>query len=231
MVSSPLVYLGSFCTTCLVGHGRLKLVNLILAVTKILEHTLQLALILRTLFHPRNSFVHPWWPTDEDLDVFLFRTWNGILQQLLRHMSLPVRPALRRRVDSVECAKSLWVLILQLPKLFLEENVFFGQVTKDQGHLGLVGWILEDPACKLEHRCDASATCDQSNVVVLVCRPRILGNWTFEVEALAGRHAVHVFGHRAIWIAFDQQVKVTTLICPDQSACTGLDERLAYLHR
>jgi hypothetical protein len=214
----------------LLGGKHLKLVNLILAVAELFEHTLQLALILRTLLHPGDRLVHSRWSTHKHLDILLLRSWNGLFEQFLRDVSLPIRPALGWCVDGVERAESLRVFILQLLELFLQEDVFFGQVGKDQGYLGLVGWVLEDPTGQLEHGCDARPASDQSDVVVLVCRPRVFGNWTFEVEALAGCHAVHVLGHGAVGIAFDHQIEVASFICTDRSAVMqGMGDWLTFV--
>jgi len=54
-------------------------------------------------------------------------------------------------------------------------------------------------------------------VVVLVGFVGVLGNWSLHVEPLAGNHLVHVFRHRTIRVALDDEIEIADGICDDRS--------------
>lgn len=174
--------------------------------------TAQLTLVRGAVLVARNSLVKTRRSTDEDLDILLGRSRDNSLQKLLSNESLALRPVLRRLVQNVESAEAVGVLVLEVLELLLEQDVVGGDVTKDEGDLGLVLGVLEDGAGELVHGGDAGATSDEGDVVVLVGLPGVLGDGALHLERLAGGHVVHVLGHDATGVALDDEVEVAGLV-------------------
>ena len=70
-------------------------------------------------------------------------------------------------------------------------------------------------AIKLQRilRGNSSSSTNQSDVRVLICSPWVLGDGAFEVESLTRCHIVHVFGHRAIGVFFDEEINISSIAC------------------
>lgn len=109
-----------------------------------------------------------------------------------------------------------------------QEDVFFGDVAEDEGDLGLVGRVAEDGAAELVHGRDAGAAGYEADVVVLVGRPGVFGDGAFEVEALRRVHAVEVFGHGPVGVAFDDEVEVAASVFVADGR-VGSDDRFVHL--
>lgn len=195
----------------------LKLVDLVLGVSKLRQVSTKLSLVARALLGAGDGLVHAWGAADEDLDVLLLGAWQDSLEQLGSDHTLGARPALRWVVQDVEGAESLRVLVLQLLELALQQDVLLGDVSEDEGDLGLIFRVLEDGACELVHGCNAGATCNQGNVLVLVGFPGVLGNGSLHVEPLAGIHVVQVLGHGAVGITLYEKVDVAWRVWKKQS--------------
>lgn len=90
----------------------------------------------------------------------------------------------------------------------LQQYILFLDVAEDKRDFGLVVRVLEDGPAELVHGRYAGAAGDERDVVVLVLGPGVFGQGTFHVEALAGAHAVEVFGHGAVGVALDYEVEV-----------------------
>lgn len=192
----------------------LELVNLILAVSQFAQNTSQLSLVLRALLVTRNSLVQARWSTDEDLDVLRLGLRQHGLQELLGDESLlEVGRILGRVVERVEDAQTLGVGVLEVFELALEQDVLLGNVAVDEGHLGLVLWVVEDGAGKLVHWGDTSSSGYKRDVVMLVGGPRVLWDWALNIETLVGLHIVQMGGHWSIGVFLNQESKVTPLLC------------------
>lgn len=179
----------------------LELVNLVLAVSQLAQNTSQLSLVLRALLASRNSLVHSRWATDKDLDVLGLGLRQHGLQELLGDESLlEVGCVLGWVVERVEDTKTLGVGVLEVLELALEQDVLLGNVTVDEGHLGLVLGVVEDGAGKLVHGGDTSSSGYKRDVVMLVGGPGVLRNRALDVKALVGLHVVEMGGHWSIGI-------------------------------
>lgn len=195
----------------------LELEDLLLGVTKILQDTSELTLVLGADLGTRDSLVHGRRTADEDLDVLLLGLRQNSLQQLLGDEALATSPLSRGLVQDVEGTEALGVGVLQIVQLLLQKNVFLSHVTEDQSNLGLIFGVLEDLTGKLVHRGDTSATGDQADVVVLVGLPGVLDNGALEGEALVDVHRVDVLRHGTAGVGLDDKLKVAGDIC-DMSA-------------
>lgn len=191
-------------TVLVIRH--LKLVHLVLVVPQLGQNTRQLALVLRAHLGARNRLVHGRRPTHKHLDVPCLGLRQHRLEQLLGHKALVALPLRRGLVERVKGAEALRVRVFEVLELLLEQDVLLRDVAVDERHLGLVVGVVEDGAADLVHGRDAGAAGDERNVLVLVGRPGVLGQWALEVEALAGHHVVHMRGHGATLIFLDDQV-------------------------
>lgn len=191
----------------------LELVDLVLAVSQLLQDTREFALVLGADLRTANGLVHSRGPANEDLDVVLLGLGKDGLQKFLADVTLAAGPALRGVVKDIEGAESLGVGVLQVLELLLKKNVLFLDVSKDQGDLGLVIGVLENLTSQLVHRSNSCSTSDQADVVVLVSFPRVLGKRSLEFQALVDVHAVDVFRHRAVGVLLDNKLQVTGLVC------------------
>lgn len=207
---------------CTRGFQSLELVDLVRAVSKLLQGTAQLTLVLRADLGPTQSLVHGRRTTDKDLNVLLLGLRHDGLQELLGDVALTAGPLGWGVVEEVEGLEALGVGVLQLFPLLLQKDVLLTDVTEHQGDLGLVLGVLEDVAGELVHGSDTSATGKQNNVVVLVSLPRVLGKGTLEVQTLTNVHAVQVLGHGAVRIALDHELEVTRNVCSIVSECSRL---------
>jgi hypothetical protein len=145
---------------------HLKLVDLVLAVSKLLQVAIELALVGRALLATANSLVQTGRSADEDLDLLaLFGLGENGLQQLLGDVALAALPCLRRVVQDVKGAESLWVCVLEVLPFALQEDILLRDVAKDQGDLCLIVGVLEDGSCSLPHGCDSGSASNEGNVL------------------------------------------------------------------
>ena len=131
-----------------------EFIHLLLLIPQLLQHPLQLALVLRALLHPTHGLVQPGRSTHEDFPIRPILGLEGQhrLQQLLGHVALGAAlPVLGRVVEEVEGAEALRVGVLEVGEFFLEEDVFFGEVAEDEGYFGFVVGVVEDGAGELVH--------------------------------------------------------------------------------
>jgi hypothetical protein len=194
-------------------YNNLELEDLLLAVTKILQDTSELTLVLGADLATGDSLVHGGRTTDEELDVLLLGLRQDSLQQLLGDVALATGPALRGVVQDVEGTEALGVGVLQILQLLLQEDILLGDVAEDQSDLGLVLGVLEDLAGELVHRGDTSTTGNQADVVVLVGLPGVLDKRSLERQALVDVHGVDVLRHGAVGVGLDDELKVAGNIC------------------
>ena len=187
---------------------HLELEDLVLAVSKLSQVTAQLALVGRAVLVARDGLVETRRAADEDLEVLLVGRRDDSLEELLGDEALALRPVLRGLVEDVESAETVGELVLELLEFGLEQDIIGGDVTEDKRDLGLVLGVLEDGAGELVHGGDSGATSDQSDVVVLVGLPRVLGDRSLHLKRLARCHVVHVLGHDATRIPLDNEVEV-----------------------
>jgi hypothetical protein len=188
---------------------HLELEDLVLAVSELSQLAAQLALVRRAVLVAGDGLVESRGAADEDLEVLLVRRRDDGLEELLGDVALALRPVLRGLVKDVKGAEAVGVLVLELLKFRLEDDVVGGDVAVDERNLGLVLGVLEDGAGELVHGGDSGATSDQSDVVVLVGLPRVLGDGSLHLKRLAGCHVVHVLGHDATGVPLDNEVEVT----------------------
>ena len=66
-------------------------------------------------------------------------------------MPFALQPSVGRAVEDVEGAEAVRVGVFEVLELAFQEDVGFGDVAEDEGHLGLVGRVLEDGARELVH--------------------------------------------------------------------------------
>lgn len=170
----------------------LKLEDLVLLVTKLLQDTCELTLVLGADLSTRDRLVHSGGTADEELDVLRLRLRKNSLQQFLRDVALTLRPALRGVVKEMEDLESLGIGVLELTELLAEKNVVLVDVAVDERDLGFVLGVGEDLAGQLVHGGDTSTASNQGNLLVLVSLPGILGKGTLEVKSVAGLKAVDV---------------------------------------
>lgn len=187
---------------------HLELEDLVLAVSKLGQVTAQLTLVRGAVLVARDGLVETRRAADEDLEVLLVGRGDDGLEELLGDEALALRPVLRGLVKDVEGAEAVGELVLELLELGLEDDVVGGDVAVHEGNLGLVLGVLEDGAGELVHGGNSSATSDQSDVVVLVGLPRVLGDRALHLKRLARYHVVHVLGHDATGVPLDNEVEV-----------------------
>lgn len=180
-------------------------------VSELLERTRKLALVLGTDLVARDGLHQTRRPAHKDLDVLLLGLGKHRLEELLADEPAAAGPRLGRLVQDVEGAEALWVRVLELGQLLLEQNVLLGDVSEDEGDLGLVVGVVKDGARELVHGRDARAAGHEGDVVVLVLRPAVLGEGALEVEALAGRQVVEVRAHGAVGVLLDEQINEALL--------------------
>lgn len=187
--------------------GYLKLVNLLFIVSKLLQDTAKLALVLGANLVAGDGFVHARRAADKDLELLaLLGLRQNRLQQLLGDVPLALCPLLRGVVEGVESTETLGVGILELVKLLLKEDVILGEVAVDESDLRLILRVLEDGADQLVHGGNSGAASDKRDVLVLVRRPWVLGERALKVETLAGSHTMQMFRHGTVGIPLDDQV-------------------------
>ena len=151
--------------------------------------------------------------TDEDLDVIFLRLWQDCLQEVLGDESFTLRPSFGRLVQSVESAEALGVSVLELVQFLLQQDVILTDVSKHQCNLRLIIGVLEQLSNDLVHGCDASATTDHCDVVVLVGLIYwIFHDGTLDIKTLPGSHVVHVRTHRSVGVLLDDKVDAPFLI-------------------
>ena len=132
-------------------NPHLEFVDLVRAVSHLLEHARQLPLLRRALLRPAHRLVQARRPAHEDFQVPLLGLRQHRLEQLLRDVPFALLPPLGRVVEDVEGAEAVRVGVFQVFELRLEEDVGFGEVAEDEGDLCLVGGVLEDGARELVH--------------------------------------------------------------------------------
>lgn len=191
---------------------RLELVNLLIGVAKLLQKSGNIALLLGANLRTRNGLHQSRRTADEKLDVFALGLGEDLLQQLLCDEATAADPVLGGLVQDVECAEALGVCVLELVKLALEQDVLLGDVSEDEGDLGLVVGVLEDCADELVHRGDAGAAGNESDVVVLVLGPGVLGKRALDVEGVADLEIVDVSAHGAVGVLLHQEVEEASLV-------------------
>lgn len=192
----------------LANAARLKFKDLVFCVAQLFQNATQVALIGRGDFGSADGLVQAWRSTDKDLDVVALGVGDHGLEQLLVDNSRSVFPARGRGVEGVKGTESIGEVFLELGQLIFHKNILLGQIAKYQGHLCLVFGVLEDGADQLEHGCDTCAAGDQSDVVVLVGRPGVFRDGTFEGECLAGFQGEDVVGHGAFGVDLDKEVEM-----------------------
>ena len=192
---------------------NLELEDLLLRVAQVGQDTSELTLVLGADLGTRDSLVHGRRTTDEELDVTLLGLGQDSLQELLGDEALATGPLRRGLVQDVEGTEALGVGVLKILELLLQKDILLGDVTEDQGDLGLVIGVLEDLTGKLVHGGDTGATGDQSDVVVLVSLPGVLDKRTLEGQALVDVHGVHVLRHGAARVGLDDKLEVTGGFC------------------
>jgi len=185
-----------------------ELVNLFFRVPQRLQYPQQLSLIRRTRLAPTDTLIHSRRPTHKDLNIPLLRLRQHRLQQLLAYIPLPLHPPLTRLIQHIKRLKPLRIRIFQLLKLMLQQDILLLDVAEHERDFRPVVGILEDGPAELVHGRDAGAAGDERDVVVLVLGPGVFGEGAFHVEALAGGHAVEMFGHGAVGVALDYEVEV-----------------------
>lgn len=191
--------------------GSLELKNLLLRVSQFLQNAIELALVLWTLLRPRQSLVQTRRPTHKHLHVLRVARRQDRLEQLLVDEAFSLLPARRGIVQHIEGAESLREVLLELVEFGLQQDVFLGHVAEHERHLRLVQGIVEDSSCKLIHGCHSSAACNQRNVVVLVRRPRVLGNRALDLECVAGLHVMQMCRHGTSLVLLHQQIHMSPI--------------------
>lgn len=217
---------------------HLKLINLLLPIPQLPQHTPQLSLILWTLLHATNRLIHPRRPTHKNLHILHFRFGQDLLEEVIIDVPRsPLGPIIGGLVEHVESAETLGVGVFEVLEFVFEEDVGFGEVAVDEGDFGFVGGVGEDGAAELVHsvffwgvsilvvverggegrggivRGYACAAGDETDVVVLVGRPGVFGDGTFEFETLRWFHVVEVGRHGAVGVFLDHEVDVASCIC------------------
>lgn len=194
-------------------HANLKLVHLLLAISKLLQDARELALVLGADLLPADRLVHGWRPTHENLDILCLGFGEHGLEQVLGDETGALRPVLGRFVEGVKGTEAPRVGVFEMFELLPQQDVFLRDVGEDERHLGLVFGVAEDLADELIHGRDPGAACDQADVIVLARLPWILGKRAFEVKPLAYCHVVQVVGHRAVGVSLYQEIQVPRLAC------------------
>ena len=187
---------------------RLEFIHLLGAVTQLLQRPRELALVRRRLLRAADGLVHARRAAHEELDVARSRFGQDGLEQVLVDVTPAADPLGRRPVEHVEGPEPLRVPVLELVQLVLQQHVVLRHVPEHERHLGAVLRVVEDGPAELVHRRDPGAAGDQRNVLVLVGRPRVLGDRALEVEPLVWAHAVQVLGHGSVWVPLDHKVEV-----------------------
>lgn len=183
-----------------------ELVDLVLAITQILEVTNQLTLIPGALLVTTDHVHQAIRSAHENLDVLALGLREDLLEQVLGDVAGLTNPLLGGLVENIESTESLGVGVLQLLELVLEEDVLLGHVADNKGNLGLIIGVLEDGAEELVHGGDTGAAGNAGDVLVLVLLPLVLGEGTLDVETLARDHVVHVAGHGSLLVLLDHEV-------------------------
>ena len=80
--------------------------------------------------------------------------------------TLPVSVGLVNGVNNLE---GLRVFLLEVVKLFLEQDIFGSDVGENEGELGLVSLVLQCLFEDLVHGSDAASTSNHTNLFKLVC--------------------------------------------------------------
>ena len=207
---------------------RLELVNLVLVVAKLGEQTSKITLVLGALLGASDGLVHARGAADEDLDVLLARIRQDGLEKLLGDNTLGTGPVLWGVVEGVEGAHTVGELVLKVLPFALEKDVLLGNIAEDESNLCVVVGVLEDGAGELVHGGDAGAASNQSNVVVLVLLPGVLGDGALHVEPLSGLHVVEVLGHGAARVLLDDEVEVADGVLVTDGG-VGADDGLLHL--
>ena len=102
------------------------------------------------------------------------------------------------------------VFLSQLIQVLLQQNILGVHIRKDQIHLGAVTarTAADDGADDLQHRSDASATCDHTEVTHHVGRVDHGALRALDFNGLANDEACHVLADVTSWVGFDEQVEV-----------------------
>lgn len=158
----------------------LELVNLLSGVTKLLQNSSNIALFLGANLGARNSLHQSGGTADKELDVVALGLGENLLQQLLGDEAAAADPVLGRLVQDIEGAEALGVCVLELVELALQQDILLGDVSEDEGDLGLIVGVLEDGADELVHGGDAGTAGDEGDVVVLVLGPGVLGKGSLD---------------------------------------------------
>lgn len=193
--------------SALLTRGALEFIHLIWSVSQLLQIPCEFSLLGGTLLRARNRLTQPGRPTHEDFDILLLRARNHLLQQVFRDKSFTLLPAVWWVVKDVECSEAIWVLVLQLIELLLEQNILLRDVAKNKRDLRLILRVLENSPCELPHGRYTCAAGNEGDVVVFVRRPGIFWDWAFDVEGVAGFEGVDVLGHGAVGVLFDDEVE------------------------
>lgn len=172
--------------------STLVLENLFLGESKVLESTNQLTLISRRNLGTRDGVVQRRRSTDEDVDVVGRRSKHVCLQVSLGNetsLTLPVRTSL---VDKEVELELVGVLLLNGQKLILQQNIILRNTSVKEVNLGLVFGVLANTLNQLEQRSDTGATSNESNLLVLVGSPRVLGDGSLERNVVIDAEAKDV---------------------------------------
>lgn len=196
-----------------ISQARLELVNLVLLVAKLLQDTSELALVLGANLVAGDGLVQAGRTADEDLDVLALRLGQNLLEELLGDVTGVTPPLFGSLVECVKGTETLGVGVLELGELLLEKDVLLSEVSEDEGDLCLIVGVVEDGAAELVHGGDTGSASNESDVVVLVLGPGVLGEGSLDVESLSRGHVVHVCAHGAVRVLLDQEVHEALLAC------------------
>eukprot|EP01084_Bolivina_argentea_P035386 65641_1 len=140
------------------------------------------------------------------------------------HGTLPGVLVLRSHtVDDVVVLEAALGVLLQVVEHTLQQNLVLGLVTVAQRHLGGVGRVAAHLADHLQHRGDAGAAADETQVGPVVGAVLELVVAAAELKAVTRLHGVEALGHAATGLLLDEEVKVALL-------AVGGDRGVGALH-
>lgn len=139
-------------------------------------------------------------------------------------------PALcRRDIQNVVNLKPLGVRIGQFIQLRFEQDVFEPYVGVDERDFGLVLWVLHDGTNNLQHRGNASATSDHSEVRNESRLVLELAFGTLDANRLTESEERKVAGDVAFLVGLDEQLEVASIIIGGNRRIGAHDVLAVYL--
>ena len=176
---------------------------------------------------------HWWWTTKQELDiagwlgeVFLFHELAYFIldsakkvaaygNHLWSNKSNTTSPLLRRVVQNILNSESL-VRSRQIIQVLLQQNILLVDVCENQINLRLVArWSAPNNcADDLQHWCDASSSCDHTEMTDKVGRVYHGSLWSLDLDRLADFEGSHEFGDVTGGVGFDEEVEVTWVVVP-----------------